>query len=198
MNVELIMQNLRIVSMIEEQSKLVTNPAFGLRPATTFRALVRRWLGENRDTDLQNLRNLFGSALCIARLNEAEAQRYGTTALSTVGAVSTDRLLEAVCRALDGLRILERTYHDDRETCAKLELLVQEVRDHVNAIRPGTFAAPPEPPSRVVAGSLAPPPKGCDTEPGGDAVLAARGSPAHSERTCAAPPEDLPPLPPAY
>lgn len=180
MNVELIMQNLRIVSMVEEQSKLVTNPAFGLRPSTTFRAFVRRWFGENRDTDLQNLRNLFGSALCLARLNEAEAMRYGGS-LPTVGAVSTDRLLEAVCRALDGLHILQRTYHDDRETCAKLELLAQEVRDHVNAIRPCTFK------DEITVGIVE------HIGARGSASPVARGTPHGTDRTDGSPPAGPPP-----
>jgi hypothetical protein len=138
MNAESIMQNLRIVSMIREQDKLVTNPRFGLRAPTAMRSLMRMWLGENRETDLLNLRNLFGSALCLAQLNEAAAFRGDATL--PLGSVSTDRLIEAVCSAVEGMGTLLRTYHDDQETCARLELMVQEVKDHVNAMRPHTFA----------------------------------------------------------
>lgn len=152
------MQNLRIVSMIREQDKLVTNPRFGLRAPTAWRSVVRRWLGENRETDLLNLRNLFGAALCLAQLNEAAAYRGDTTL--PLGSISTDRLIEAVTDAVRGLATLLRTYHDDQETCARLELLVQEVKDHVNAMRPHTFA-PPGSAARAPAG-----PDGSRTPPG--------------------------------
>ena len=132
MNVETIMQNLRIVGMIREQDKLVTNPNFGLRSPSTFRAVMRRWLGENRETDLQNLRNLFGSALCVARLNDTMPIHVSRAP----GAVSTDRIVEAIRVALEGLKTLTRTYHDDQEMCAKIEFLIQEVQDHISSMRP--------------------------------------------------------------
>lgn len=141
MNVEFVtdtlMQDLRILSMIREQDKLVTTPRFGLRPPSTWRALVRRWQGENRETDLLNMRNLFGTAICIAHLNETEAYRRNTP----LGATNTDRLVEAILGALVGLDTLLRTYHDDQEMCARLELLVQDVRDRVCAIRPQSSTA---------------------------------------------------------
>ena len=55
---------------------------------------VRRWFGENWETDLQNLRN-FGSAICLAQLNEATATLYRPGA----AAVSTERLVEAIHKA---------------------------------------------------------------------------------------------------
>ena len=188
MNAELIMQNLRIVSMVSEQDKLVTNPRFGLRPATTWRAMVRRWMGENRDTDLQNLRNLFGSAICLAQLNEATVhhpahhRHCGSNARHAVSIVSTDRLVESIHRALGGLHILQRTYHDDHEMCAKLDLLVQEVEDHVSAIRsePAAAAVPPLHPTPY-------------TSPRGSASPAGCRSPFDSFGTDTAPPAAPPP-----
>lgn len=132
MNAELIMQNLRIVSMVSEQDKLVTNPKFGLRPATTLRALMRWFYRENRETDLQNLRSLFGAAICLAQLHDATSSMYRP---HVVGGVNKERLVEVICKALDGLHILKRTYHDDQEICAKLDLLTQEVSDHVQALQ---------------------------------------------------------------
>lgn len=142
MNIETVMHNLKIVGMVGEQDKLITAPRFGLRPPTTLRAIMRRWYGENRDADLQNLRNLMSSAICIAQLNSVEAHRG--TALHSV---SNDRLIQAVCTALSGMQTLTRTYHDDQETCAKIELLIQECKDRVNAIRPCTYPHEAEAPA---------------------------------------------------
>lgn len=135
------MHDLKIVGMLGEQDKLVTNPRFGLRTPTALRAVWRRWYGESRDTDLQNLRSLIGSAICMAQLHEAQRIAIASVRTDRHNDRQNDRLIEAICTALTGMQILTRTYHDDQETCAKIELLVQEVKDHINALRPGTFAA---------------------------------------------------------
>lgn len=159
-----VVQDLTIVSMLGEQDKLVTNPCFGLRPATTFRAMLRRLWGENRATDLLNLRNLFSTAICLARLNESEAAGYmhHDKPLERFTNFSTDRLLETVCAAVGGLRILKRTYHDDLEMCGRLELLIQEVTDHVQAIRPHILLLPAAPDARANHAAAAAPDTGDD------------------------------------
>ena len=119
------MHNLRIVSLLSEQDKLVTGPRFGLRTPTTFRSLARWWHGEGRETDLQHLRALFSAAICVARLARVEEAAGRVLGAS----VASERILDAVMGALDGLRVLMRTYHDDQETCAKLDILVQEAED---------------------------------------------------------------------
>lgn len=130
MNLELVMHNLKIVGMLGEQDKLVTGPTFGLRTPTTYRALVRRWNGENRETDLLNLRNLLCSAICIAQLNEGHPRTVGS-----------ERLIEAICAALRGMQTLTRTYFDDQETCARIELLIQECRDQILTLRPSALVS---------------------------------------------------------
>ena len=142
MNTELIMHNLKIVAMVGEQDKLVTAPRFGLRTPTTFRAMLRRWNGESRATDLQNLRSLLSSAVTVAQLHETKRRVVGFAATRSPSLADkhNDRLIEAICNALGGMNTLTRTYHDDQETCAEIELLIQEVKDHVNGLRPGTFA----------------------------------------------------------
>lgn len=138
MNIDHILHNLKIVGMLGEQDKLVTSPHFGLRSPTTFRSILRRWYGENREADLVNLRNLMSSAICIAQLHNTR-DVDGSNA-SNIYALRNDRLIESLCAALTGMQTLLRTYHDDQETCAKIELLIQECRDRINVIRPGIFA----------------------------------------------------------
>ena len=137
MNIDTIQHNLKIVAMLGEQDKLVTTPRFGIRSPTTYRSLLRKWYGENRETDLQNLRSLMSSAICIAKLYSE--RRDGSE-------FNNDRLLQSICEALTGMKTLLRTYHDDQEMCARIELLIQESRDQMTTIRPGilecAFASP--------------------------------------------------------
>lgn len=135
MNADQIMQNLKIVAMLGEQDKLTTGPRFGLRTPNLFRSIARRWNGENRENDIQNLRNLLSSAICIAELNESRVRDGG----SSMG--QNDRLVDAIADALGGMRTLTRTYHDDQETCARIELLIDECHHHINALRPGMLGA---------------------------------------------------------
>lgn len=132
-DISLLMHNLKIISMISEQDKLITGPSarFGLRTPTLTRALSRWWYGERRDVDMQNLRALFTNTISVVLIERSLASEHGPT--NPARLTATDRLVEAVRGALDGLRVLQRTYFDDQETCAALELLRQEVADRLDA-----------------------------------------------------------------
>lgn len=124
--------------MVKEQDKLITGPRFGLRSPSNTRAALRWWHGETRERDVYALRSLVSAAVNLAQLGAAlDAQDLRTVA---GGTSSTERLIEAIRLALGGISVLTRTYHDDHEVCAQIELLLQDARDRLELIRPGSFA----------------------------------------------------------
>lgn len=188
-NLDVIMHNLMIVKMVREQDKLITGPRFGLRNPTTLRALLRRWNGEDRGRDLENLRSLLSSALCLAQLQNQQSvppvapsifSNTGPPLISAQPNVVTERLIEAICGALEGMHTLTRTYHDDQETCARIELLVRECQDGVNAISPGRFAR----------GGAGPCERGTPPDTTGTDAVVAAVAPSRAPSPCSPRPRD--------
>jgi hypothetical protein len=166
MDLDGVMHNLRIVAMVKEQDKLITGPRFGLRSPSNTRAVLRWWHGETRERDIYALRSLVSAAVNLAQLSATlDAQDMRNVA---GGTSSTERLIEAIRLALGGLGVLTRTYHDDHEVCAQIELLLQDARDRLEFIRPGS----------CVYGSASP---------------SVRETSPHIENTQTAPQADLPP-----
>lgn len=128
MDAESVLHNLRIVAMVREQDKLVTGPRYCLRSPTLFRASLRWWNGEGRHTDIDNLRGLLSAAVNFVIVSYDESNQTG---------VSVDRLVSEIRSALKGINVLLRTYHDDLDTCARLQTLVQDTQCRLTRFRPG-------------------------------------------------------------
>lgn len=127
MDTETVLYNLKVCSMIGEHCKLSTGPRFALRTPTTLRSLSRWWYGEGRERDLETLRGLLSAAVNLVHVCLVEEARGGR-------GLSSRRIVEAVYEAERGIRVLLRTYHECSETCAKLELMLQEMRDRLDVI----------------------------------------------------------------
>lgn len=136
MDTETIMHNLYIVSMVKDQDKLVTGPRYGLRSPALTRAATRWWYGEGRQKDLDNLK-----ALLSASINMLIICKSSDSTTPNTSTVNHERLLNQIKRAIEGVKILVRTYHDDHETSATLNLLMQDAKDRVNTVIPGSFTS---------------------------------------------------------
>ena len=128
MDSEALLHNLRIVSKVGEQDKLVTGPRYFLRQPTLLRSVSRWWFGETRHRDIDNLRSLFAAAVNLVIVSAEEKYHTG---------VSVERVVTEIKGALGGIDVLLRTYHDDHDICVRLETLVNDTHFRLNKFRPG-------------------------------------------------------------
>lgn len=133
-----ILHNLKIVAKVSEQDKLVTGPRYGLRNPTLTRSLSRWWNGENRQRDFESLRGLFSAAVNLVIVGSDARHLH---------ALNVDRLVAQVRQAVDGLRVLVRTYHDDHDMCARLDHLIEETIYRLDRVVAPSLTVMPSPAS---------------------------------------------------
>lgn len=112
------MLNLKVVGMLRPHERLSTmgNRVFVDRPSV-WQGL-RRWIrGDHRKLNVDVLDQVFGSALLMLRNSNDEQRRL--------------RVAHEMLQACTGLRNLQATYEQDTETVARLQLLIDSVRDRL-------------------------------------------------------------------
>ena len=112
------MLNLKVVGMLRPHERLSTmgNRVFVDRPSV-WQGL-RRWIrGDHRKLNVDVLDQVFGSALLMLRNSNDEQRRL--------------RVAHEMLQACTGLRNLQATYEQDAETVARLQIIIDSVRDHL-------------------------------------------------------------------
>lgn len=132
MDVEVTLHNLKIVSMVNEWDKLSTGVRYTIRSPSTMRSPLRMWFGETRAQDAEHLRLLFAASVNIFHLSTSPGMRE----VAGIEQHVRGRIEEAIQQAAFGVKkLMTTTYREDSETCARLELLLQETNDRIRAIQ---------------------------------------------------------------
>lgn len=118
------MLNLKVVGMLRPHERLSTvgNRVFVDRPSMWQG--MRRWLrGDHRRLNADVLDRVVGSALLLLTTCGDEQRRI--------------RVAHELLRACAGLHNLQATYEQDTETVARLQMLIDCVRDRLASARSG-------------------------------------------------------------
>ena len=113
--------NLKVLAKLEPFQKLNTRRThFQLQTYNTSswvtipEFMVRWWIGSNRESDYNRLKDLYISAAKLLQTNEK------------------DRMLEHLKESLKGLQSLQKTYENDATTKAKIDWLIDSVTQTIN------------------------------------------------------------------
>lgn len=131
-----VFHNLKIVSQLSQNDKLITEGlTFGIRRPSMWREVTRMWYGERREHVLMSVQSLMSEAMNILALltqvSEPSFKRLGMSALATC---TPERMLEAIRMALPGIRNLLQTYQGDVSICAKLQVIIQDTEEFIRAL----------------------------------------------------------------
>jgi hypothetical protein len=106
---------------------------------------VKRWmLGEDRNTNLKILKCIFTSAFLMIQntYNKSKSPTCSNTSSPLSSFVcqmktqqTISRLMESITQALESFRHLIITYAGDANTCARIEMICEKVKDKLELIR---------------------------------------------------------------
>lgn len=118
---DIVWVNLKVLAKLEPFQKLNTRRThFQLQTYNTSswvtipEFMVRWWIGSNRESDYNRLKDLYISAAKLLQTNEK------------------DRMLEHLKESLKGLQSLQKTYENDATTKAKIDWLIDSVTQTIN------------------------------------------------------------------
>ena len=130
-------RNSRLPTKINNDKLITCNEVFAVHEPTSFRALYRWSYGENREVNLTRLQTVvrdaknFVTAVYSSRVN---AEHDFASCLHTTTMQQTcRRMLVALRSSIKGIENLHQTYRDDHSIRAKLQILIDEIRDFVEA-----------------------------------------------------------------
>ena len=144
------LNNLCILAAISHNDKLCTmEDSFDIYAPTSLRGLWRMWYGERRGQNVQRVRQTVRAAIDFAQKSLEEVNALRDAAPNT-SQITTDvmrlridtmtlqhlRMVGALERSCGGLQNLLQTYKGDAALTSQLTLLIQEIRDFANMIRP--------------------------------------------------------------
>lgn len=114
---DVIWVNLKVLSKLEPFQKLNTRRThFQLQSSTNVylpEFVLRWWIGSNRESDFNRLKELYIAAEKILQTNEKE------------------RMIEHLQESIKGLQSLQKTYETDATTKAKIDWLVDSVNQTI-------------------------------------------------------------------
>lgn len=114
---DVIWVNLKVLSKLEPFQKLNTRRThFQLQASTNVylpEFVLRWWIGSNRESDFNRLKELYIAAEKILQTNEK------------------DRMIEHLQDSIKGLESLQKTYETDATTKAKIDWLVDSVNQTI-------------------------------------------------------------------
>lgn len=109
--------NLKVLSKLEPFQKLNTRRThFQLQTSTNIylpEFVLRWWIGSNRESDFNRLKELYISAAKILKTDER------------------DRMIGHLTESLKGLVSLQKTYERDATTKAKIDWLIDSVKESI-------------------------------------------------------------------
>lgn len=113
------LQNLHVVSSLKAGQKLFTNEAvYEVRDVSLLASLARRWLGEERQRNVDRVADLYTRALLT--LSNSPPGR------------ETDRLTTVLRQSIGGLAALQDTYRDDVAVVSRLRVVCDSVSDFLS------------------------------------------------------------------
>lgn len=132
-------RNLRVISSLKQNDKLITESSiFEIHPPTMTRSMYRIWKSENREENLNKIlacvreaKNFIEKTISTTEQSESF---QGKLALITQDRLSK-RMLAAVEEVIPGLINFCVTYKDDAGILAKIDLIIEEIKDFVTATK---------------------------------------------------------------
>lgn len=126
-----VFHNLRIVSKLSQNDKLVTEGlTFGIRTPSMWRELVRTWHGETREHMLMSLQALMGEAINILALTRSADYQLPQSGI-LLNTCTSGRMLAAIQCAIPGLQSLLQTYSCDVSICARLHGIKADTEEFI-------------------------------------------------------------------
>lgn len=132
-------RNLKVISSLKQNDKLITESSFfEIHPPTMTRSMYRIWKSENREENLNKIlacvreaKNFIEKTISTSEQSESF---QGKLFLITQERLSK-RMLMAVEEVIPGLTNFSVTYKDDAGILAKIDLIIEEIRDFVSATK---------------------------------------------------------------
>lgn len=143
-DVEHILSNLHVLGSISHNDKLTTNnDVFAIYSPTSFRGLYRYWQGEGRDNNLMSVRKCVRSAMVfieeVSMMIDSMSSHGGNIQMCmNKHRVHYRRMLDALHVARRGLCNLLMTYKDDAAAASRVTLIIQDIDDFHEIMRPWT------------------------------------------------------------
>jgi hypothetical protein len=145
--IERVLRNLTVVGMLKGNDKLFTlRDSFVIDPPTSWRALTRRWHGEDRDLNLQRITETVHAASAFV-MRHRDALRPPRAMEDRQCHLLLVRLLDALAHVRGGLEQLRITYYDDATYLVRATLLTQHVEDFLMSLDLPLPQPPSQPPS---------------------------------------------------
>lgn len=140
------LKNLHVLGALSHNDKLLTNgDQFDIYAPTSLRGMLRAWYGECREHNIQRVRQTIraGIACASALLEEADTLLLNSSdkqqmRFDTIMAHHR-RMCDGLVRARSGLSNLLLTYREDAALASQIKLLLTEVDDFGEVIRPHTL-----------------------------------------------------------
>lgn len=132
-------RNLKVISSLKQNDKLITESSiFEIHPPTMTRSMYRIWKSENREENLNKIlacvreaKNFIEKTISTSEQSESF---QGKLFLITQDRLSK-RMLAAVEEVVPGLTNFSVTYKDDAGILAKIDLIIEEIKDFVTATK---------------------------------------------------------------
>lgn len=132
-------RNLKVISSLKQNDKLITESSiFEIHPPTMTRSMYRLWKSENREENLNKIlacvreaKNFIEKTMSTSEQSESF---QGKLFLITQDRLSK-RMLAAVEEVVPGLTNFSVTYKDDAGILAKIDLIIEEIKDFVTATK---------------------------------------------------------------
>lgn len=126
-------RNLKVISALKQNDKLTTECSiFELHPPTMTRSFVRFYMNESREHNLDKIQNVIRDATAFVEkyssTNESSETFHGRLYLLTQAGICK-RIMVALEESVQGLHNLAFTYRDDAGAKAKIEMIIDEIRD---------------------------------------------------------------------
>jgi len=145
---------LKVISSIKPHDKFSTSSGIFIQPElphpSSWQELIKQyiqpqWLvrmrnGDDRITNLRAIKSIFvGSLITIDQsLQEREQMLKVKTPVSRLDVVNKlkneqliNRLAESIRKAVASMENLKKTYEDDANACARIDMLVETIRDRL-------------------------------------------------------------------
>lgn len=132
-------RNLKVIGSLKQNDKLITESSiFEIHPPTMTRSVYRIWKSENREENLNKI------LACVREAKNFIEKTISTTEQSEsfqgrLFLITQDRLskrmLTAIEEVVPGLTNFSVTYKDDAGILAKIDLIIEEIKDFVTATK---------------------------------------------------------------
>ena len=133
------LRNLSVLGALMQNDKINTEgEIFSIYVPTISRGLVRKFYGENRETNVTHIQEAVRHAKTFVSQTLSTqrplADSFNSKMFCNTQIQHSTRMIEAMNKAIKGLTHLIQTYRDDASISAKLDIICNEIQDFVNNI----------------------------------------------------------------